>query len=96
VELRRLDFERAEADGQSELQVLDLVRASGLPVSAVGVGAGWMFARGSERAQLLDIFTRSCLAAVSLDCAIVMSPVDRDAGDSRQAAASVREVGETA
>jgi sugar phosphate isomerase/epimerase len=96
VELRRLDFERAEADGQSELQTLEVVRASGIPVSAVGVASGWMFARGSERAQLLEIFTRSCIAAASLDCAIVMSPVDRDSGDARQAATSVREVGDIA
>ncbi len=57
VELRRLDFERAEANGLSEVQMLDLVRASGLPVSAVGVGSGWMLARGSEREHLLEIFT---------------------------------------
>ena len=38
VELRRLDFERAVQAGQSAEQVLDLVRASGLPVACVGVG----------------------------------------------------------
>src|ERR1700694_811998 len=86
VALRRIDFDRAEAAGQSEAQVLDLVRASGLAVSAVGVGSGWMFAVGAERARLLDIFTRSCVAAASLDCSIVMSPVDREHGDPRRAA----------
>jgi 2-keto-myo-inositol isomerase len=96
VELRRLDFERAEANGQSEVQMLDLIRASGLPVSAVGVGSGWMLARGSEREQLLEIFTRSCVAAASLNCATVMSPVDKEPGDARQAATSVREVGDIA
>jgi sugar phosphate isomerase/epimerase len=96
VELRRLDFERAEADGQSEEQVLDLVRACALPVSAVGVTSGWMLARGSAREHLLEIFTRSCVAAASLDCAIVMSPVDKERGDPRQAATSVREVGDIA
>jgi 2-keto-myo-inositol isomerase len=93
VELRRVDFDRAAAAGQSEAQVVDLVRGSGLAVSAVGVGAGWMFAVGSEREHLLAVFRRSCIAAVALDCSIVMSAVDRAQGDPRQAAASVREVG---
>src|SRR4051794_18437442 len=44
VELRRKDFERAFAAGWSTEQVLDLVRASGLPVAAVGVESGWLFA----------------------------------------------------
>jgi sugar phosphate isomerase/epimerase len=96
VELRRVDFERAEATGQSEEQVLDLVRGSGLPVSAVGAGSGWMFAVGQEREHLLHVFTRSCLAAASLDCSIVMSPVDKEHGDPRQAATSVRQVGDIA
>jgi hypothetical protein len=52
VELRRVDFDRAEAAGQSEQEVLELVRHSQLSVSAVGVAAGWMFAVGD--AVLLD------------------------------------------
>ena len=96
VELRRLDFERAEAQGQSEAQFLDLVRDSGLAVSAVGVTFGWMFADGSEREQLLNTFERSCAAAAALDCAIVMSPVDRGTGDVGRAAESIRQVGEIA
>ena len=73
VELRRVDFDRAEAAGQSEHDVLELVRHSQLAVSAVGVAAGWMFAVGDERAHLLDRFTRSCFVANALDCPIVMS-----------------------
>jgi 2-keto-myo-inositol isomerase len=96
VELRRLDFDRAQAAGQTEAQVLDLVSASGLSVSAVGVASGWMFARGLERQQLLDVFSRSCVAAASLGSSIVMSPVDKERGDLTQAGASVREVGEIA
>jgi 2-keto-myo-inositol isomerase len=96
VELRRIDFDRAAAAGQSEADVLDLVRASGLPVSAVGVESGWMFALGAERQRLFDVFTRSCGAAASLDCAIVMSPVDKERGDLDQAATNVRLVGEIA
>ena len=96
VELRRLDFERAEARGQSEAQVLDLVRGSGLGVSAVGVGSGWMYAVGAEQARLLDVFTRSCFAAASLGSSIVMSPVDKERGDPRQAAQNVQRVGDIA
>src|SRR5579859_5811432 len=96
VELRRLDFERAASAGQSEAEVLQLVRDSGLGVSAVGVGNGWMFAVGAERKRLLDVFTQSCFAAVALDCSIVMSPVDRQRGDLEQAARSVRQVGDIA
>ena len=96
VELRRLDFERAAAAGQSEGQVVELVRRSGLAVSAVGVGSGWMFALGTDRAQLLDLFTRSCVSAATLGSAVAMSPVDKDRGDLRQAAASIREVGDIA
>jgi sugar phosphate isomerase/epimerase len=93
VELRRIDFDRAAAGGQSEAQVLDLVRDSGMQVSAVGVANGWMFAEGADREQLLTIFERSCAAAQALGSSIVMSPVDRERGEVGQAAASVRQVG---
>lgn len=96
VELRRLDFDRAEAAGQSEADVLRLVGDSGLAVSAVGVASGWMFAEGSVREQLLSTFERSCVAAAALGCTRVMSPVDKDRGDLTYAAASVREVGDIA
>ncbi|MBV9324550.1 MAG: sugar phosphate isomerase/epimerase [Chloroflexi bacterium] len=93
VELRRLDFDRADAAGQSEAEVLDLVRRSGVAVSAVGVAHGWMFAEGAEREQLLATFERSCAAAAELGSCIVMSPVDREPGEVDRAAASVCEVG---
>src|SRR4030088_656863 len=72
VELRRVDFDRAEAAGQSEHDVLELVRHSQLAVSAVGVAAGWMFAVGDERAHLLDRFTRNYTAAHSPHCPMGM------------------------
>ena len=40
--------------------VLDLVRAAGLPVSAMGVEYGWIFSTGAERERLLGVF-RECL-----------------------------------
>jgi 2-keto-myo-inositol isomerase len=96
VELRRIDFERAAAEGQSEAQVVDLVANSGLRVSAVGVTFGWMFADADEREPLLRTFERSCAAAAALGSSIVMSPVDRGTGSVQQAAAGIREVGEIA
>jgi sugar phosphate isomerase/epimerase len=96
IELRRIDFDRAEAAGQSEAEVLDLVRNSGLQVSAVGVANGWMFADGAERDQLVATFERSCAAAAELGSTIVMSPVDRERGDIDRAAASVRQVSDIA
>jgi 4-hydroxyphenylpyruvate dioxygenase len=96
VELRRLDFDRAESAGQSETDVLDLVRKSGLAVAAVGVASGWMFAEGAQRGRLEATFGRSCAAAAVLGCSVVMSPVDRARGDVGQAAASVCRVGDIA
>src|SRR5579859_7780201 len=96
VELRRLDFERAEAGGQSQAEVLQLVRDSGLSVSAVGVTFGWMFADAAARPALLSTFERSCAAAAELGCPRVMSPVDRERGDLAQAADSVRQVSDIA
>ncbi len=96
VELRRIDFDRAEAVGQSEAQLLDLLRASGLAVSAVGVTFGWMFAEGADLDLLLTTFERSCAAAAALGCSVVMSPVDRDRGSVEKAAAGVQRVGDIA
>jgi 4-hydroxyphenylpyruvate dioxygenase len=96
VELRRIEFDRAAEQGVSEAQVLELVRQSGLAVAAVGAANGWMYATGDERVALLRTFESSCAAAAALECATVMSPVDRAAGDVRVAADSVREVGDIA
>lgn len=96
VELRRLDFARAAERGEKPEAVLDLVRASGLATACVGVALGWMWAEGDERAKLLRAFDESCRWAKALDCRTVMSPVDRGRGDTAQAAASVREVGDLA
>lgn len=96
VELRRLDFARAEERGQAAAEVLDLVKAGGLPVACVGVEAGWMWARGAERARLHRVFAEQCERARALDAITVMSPVDRGRGDLEEAAASVREVADIA
>ena len=96
VELRRVDFVRAQEAGRSEDWVLEQARGSGLPVACVGVQFGWMWARGEERAKLLAVFAEGCRRAAALGCPRVMSPVDFTTGDLGEAAASVREVGDIA
>lgn len=93
IELRRLDFARAREAGQSAEAVLELVKASGLPVACVGVQLGWLFAEGAERAELWRAFDESCRWATALGCPTIMSPVDPGEGPLARAAASVREAG---
>jgi sugar phosphate isomerase/epimerase len=96
VELRRADFQRAAEAGQSEAEVYDLVRASGLAVACVGSGNGWMFSQGEERRQQLAIVEEACRRAAELGCTTVMSSVDQGTGDLQQAAEGLREVGRIA
>lgn len=96
VELRRRDFDRAADGGQSAEAVLDLVRASGLPVACVGAVHGWMYARGAERQALLRVLDEQCARAGALGCRTVMSPADQGRGDVPRAADSVREAGDLA
>ena len=96
VELRRIDFVRAGKQGQSQADVVALVRDSGMPVSAVGAELGWMFASGDERGRLLTVFEESCQAAAALDAPLVMSPVDMGSGSRAQAVARIRELGDLA
>jgi sugar phosphate isomerase/epimerase len=96
IELRRVDFARASAAGDSADVVLDRVKRSGLPVACVGVELGWMFAEGDERRRLLGVFAESCRWARELGASLVMSPVDRVRGSVARAAESAREVGDIA
>jgi 2-keto-myo-inositol isomerase len=96
IELRRLDFARAAERGQTAEQVIGLVKASGLPVACVGVELGWIWARGDERARLLQVFDEQCARAHALGATTVMSPVDRGRGDLGDAVTSIREVGDIA
>jgi sugar phosphate isomerase/epimerase len=96
VELRRLDFDRVLEAGGTAADVIALVRQSALPTACVGVAFGWMWADGAERRRLLEVFAEQCARAAMLGCATVMSPVDKGRGGVRQAAASVREVGDLA
>src|SRR5262249_39275119 len=96
VELRRIEFDRAAEEDVSEAGGGDLARQRGLPVAAVGVANGWMYAEGDELLALLRTFESSCAAAAALECPTVMSPVDRAVGDVRVAADGVRRVGDIA
>ena len=96
IELRRLDWTRANDAGRAPTWVEETVRASGLPVACVGVEFGWMWADGAERTRVLAVFDQQCARANALGCGTVMSPVDKGTGDLARAAASVREVGDLA
>ncbi len=94
VELRHLDVARAVDAGTPIDEVLGWVRASGLPVAAVGVERGWIYAQGAARERLLASIAEVCRWADVLDAPIIMSPMDQEPGDLDQAAASLREVGD--
>ena len=94
VELRYADFTRATEAGSSVEDALALVKASGLPVAAVGVERGWFYAERDERQRLLGIIAEVCRWADELGAPIIMSPCDVAPGDLNQAAASLRDVGD--
>jgi sugar phosphate isomerase/epimerase len=96
VELRRVDFERCEKSGLSNQAVLDLVRAAGLPVSALGVEYGWIFSSGAERERLFGVFRESCANAVALDCGLMMSAIGPGTASTDDAVANIKRAGEIA
>jgi sugar phosphate isomerase/epimerase len=96
VELRRVDFRRCMENGLSETQVLDLVRGCGLPVSALGVEYGWIFATGDESTRLFAVFRQTCENAVTLGCPLVMSALGPGEGTMELAIENVRTAGSLA
>src|SRR5215212_11276203 len=76
VELRYVDFTRLFEAGRSTGEALALVRASGLPVAAVGVERGWFYADGETRQRLLGIIAQVSGWAEDLGAPIIMSPCD--------------------
>ena len=73
MELRWTDFKRCFEKGSTDEQVLDIIRASGMPVGVLGVEYGWIFATGSESDRLWRVFRQSCENAVALGCDTIMS-----------------------
>jgi 4-hydroxyphenylpyruvate dioxygenase len=96
VELRYVDFTRLLEAGSSTAEALALVRASGLPVAAMGVERGWFYAEGEARQRLLGIIAEVSRWADELGAPIIMSPCDPAPGDLNRAAASLREAGDLA
>jgi sugar phosphate isomerase/epimerase len=90
MELRRLDFDRCFQRGLSNADVLDLIRAGGLPVCTLGVEYGWLFARGEESRRLFAVFRESCANAVALGCPMVMSAPGQVSGPLSEAVANLR------
>ena len=85
VELRRTDFKRCFDAGMSNGEVLDLVRASDIPVGVLGVEYGWLFATGAESLRLFKVFRECCENAVALGCKMLMSAPGQVNGPIRQA-----------
>ena len=96
TELRRIDFERCFERGMSNVQVIELVKSSGLAVCTLGVKYGWLFAQGEERKKLFAIFRESCRNAVALDCKMLMSAPGPLEGDLKSAALALKEAGDIA
>ena len=96
VELRYVDFKRCEERGLSNAAVLDLVRASGLPVSAMGVEYGWIFSSGAELERLFGSFKQACENAVALGCDMMMSAIGPGEAPAEEAVANIRRAGEIA
>ena len=94
VELRRVDFKRAEERGLSTTEVLGRVKTNGLPVSAVGCEYGWTFAAKEDRERLFASLEEACERAVTLDCATVMSGIGPGAASLDEAVSNVRRAGE--
>jgi len=96
VELRHVDFKRCADQGMSNDQVLDLVRAGGMPVGVLGVEYGILFARGEERRRLFRSFEQSCANAVALGCGMLMTATGPGEGTARDAVAALKEAGDIA
>jgi 2-keto-myo-inositol isomerase len=96
AELRHVDFQRAAKRGLSNDAVLDLVRAAGLPVSALGVEYGWIFSTGAERERLLGVFRDQCANAVALNCGMMMSAIGPGTASTDDAVANIKRAGEIA
>lgn len=96
VELRRSDFTTCFQRCMSNDEVLDAVRAAGVPVCCLGVEYGWMFATGDESRRLFSVFRKSCENAVALGCELLMSAPGQNVGSLEQAIDNTRTAGEIA
>jgi sugar phosphate isomerase/epimerase len=96
VELRRTDFKRCFDAGMSNAQVLDMIRASGIPCGVLGVEYGWLFATGEESKRLFKVFRESCENAVALGCQTLMSAAGQNSGPINDATERLKDAGDIA
>jgi 2-keto-myo-inositol isomerase len=96
VELRRIDFKRCYDAGMSNAQVLDMIRASGIPCGVLGVEYGWLFATGEESKRLFKVFRESCENAVALGCQMLMSAAGQNKGPIKDAIKFLKDAGDIA
>lgn len=96
MELRWTDFKRCFDKGLTNEQVLDIIRASGMPVGVLGVEYGWIFATGSESDRLWSVFRQSCKNAVALGCDMIMSAPGPLTGTVPQAIGNLKIAGDVA
>jgi sugar phosphate isomerase/epimerase len=96
VEIRQLDFKRGYEKGLSDAQIVDIIRASGNTICAMGVEYGWMFASGEESKRLFTVFRRQCENAVAVGCDHLMSATGQNDGRIADAIPNVRTAGDIA
>jgi sugar phosphate isomerase/epimerase len=96
MEIRLVDFNRGNAKGMSDEAIVALLRESQMPVSALGVEYGWIFADGAERTRLFNVFRRQCKNAAALGCGLLMSGVGPLDGSIKDAIRNMRAAGELA
>ena len=72
------------------------MRASGLPISAMGVEYGWIFSTGAERERLFGSFRQACENAVALGCGMMMSAIGPGEAAEGAAVANIRRASEIA
>lgn len=94
VELRRLDFVRCFEQGLSREEVVETIRASGIPLGILGTEYGWFFAAPDEQRRLFDVLRETCEIAVELGCDMIMSAPGQLVGTVAQAAAATRIAGD--
>ena len=90
IELRRIDFMRCREQGMNNEAVIELVRASGMPVHMLGSQHGWMFAKGEENRRLFDVMEETCENAIALDCPVIMTAVGPGDGPLAEAIESFK------
>ena len=90
VELRRSDFVRCFESGLAKTDVIDIVRASGIPLGILGTEYGWFFAPPAEQRRLFGVLRETCEIARALGCGIVMSAPGQVTGTVKQAIAATR------